>query len=173
MKPKAPNEHEDGLLEYLEDIIGTAELKPEIAEAAEKLETLQDERVLLLGRLRITEGKVKALEEQKAAAEEHIRLKNELARAHSLLLQFYLWVHFKEETKLKEGLVRAFSVPASGGRRLIFCLSVSSKVNSRRYAMRMRKSWRSTRISRSGTTTSRSWLRFVGSAFRDLVSVDC
>ena len=24
MKPKAPNEHEDGLLEYLEDIIGTS-----------------------------------------------------------------------------------------------------------------------------------------------------
>ena len=27
MKPKAPSEHEDGLLEYLEDIIGTSALK--------------------------------------------------------------------------------------------------------------------------------------------------
>ena len=27
MKPKAPNEHEDGLLEYLEDIIGTSKVK--------------------------------------------------------------------------------------------------------------------------------------------------
>jgi chromosome segregation ATPase len=27
MKPKAPSEHEDGLLEYLEDIIGTSSLK--------------------------------------------------------------------------------------------------------------------------------------------------
>ena len=26
MKPKAPNEHEDGLLEYLEDIIGTSKV---------------------------------------------------------------------------------------------------------------------------------------------------
>lgn len=27
MKPKAPNEHEDGLLEYLEDIIGTSKVR--------------------------------------------------------------------------------------------------------------------------------------------------
>jgi structural maintenance of chromosome 4 len=26
MKPKAPNDHEDGLLEYLEDIIGTSKV---------------------------------------------------------------------------------------------------------------------------------------------------
>lgn len=29
MKPKAPNEHEDGLLEYLEDIIGTSRVRLE------------------------------------------------------------------------------------------------------------------------------------------------
>ena len=27
MKPKAPNEHEDGLLEYLEDIVGTSRVE--------------------------------------------------------------------------------------------------------------------------------------------------
>ena len=31
MKPKAPNEHEDGLLEYLEDIVGTASVSPGIS----------------------------------------------------------------------------------------------------------------------------------------------
>ena len=105
MKPKAPTEHEDGLLEYLEDIIGTAELKPAIAEAATKLEEVQGERAHALNKLRITEGKKAALEEQKAAAEEHIRLKNELMRAKSHLLQFYLWASFKEERKLKEAKV--------------------------------------------------------------------
>lgn len=30
MKPKAPNEHEDGLLEYLEDIIGTSRVIPPV-----------------------------------------------------------------------------------------------------------------------------------------------
>nr|6QJ2_A Chain A, Smc4 [Thermochaetoides thermophila DSM 1495]6QJ4_C Chain C, Uncharacterized protein,Uncharacterized protein [Thermochaetoides thermophila DSM 1495] len=34
MKPKAANEHEDGLLEYLEDIIGTSKYKGPIEEAA-------------------------------------------------------------------------------------------------------------------------------------------
>src|SRR5690606_1409357 len=33
MKPKAQNEHEDGLLEYLEDIIGTSRYKQAIADA--------------------------------------------------------------------------------------------------------------------------------------------
>lgn len=27
MKPKAPTEHEDGLLEYLEDIVGTSQVR--------------------------------------------------------------------------------------------------------------------------------------------------
>ena len=105
MKPKAPTEHEDGLLEYLEDIIGTAEMKKPIEDAAQKLEELQ-ERVTRLNKLRITEGQKNALEEQKKAAEEHIRLKNELMRAHSLLLQFYLWEDFKQENRLKAAVVR-------------------------------------------------------------------
>jgi structural maintenance of chromosome 4 len=33
MKPKAANEHEDGLLEYLEDIIGTSCYKQPIEDA--------------------------------------------------------------------------------------------------------------------------------------------
>lgn len=31
MKPKAPTEHEDGLLEYLEDIIGTSRVGGAVA----------------------------------------------------------------------------------------------------------------------------------------------
>ncbi|KZV74095.1 RecF/RecN/SMC protein [Peniophora sp. CONT] len=103
MKPKAPTKHEDGLLEYLEDIIGTAELKPAIDEALTKLEELQEERTHKLNRLRITEGQKNALEEEKAAALEHIRLKNELMRAKSFLYQFYLSSCFKQEVKLNEG----------------------------------------------------------------------
>jgi structural maintenance of chromosome 4 len=40
MKPKAQNEHEDGLLEYLEDIIGTSSYKAPIEEALAQMETL-------------------------------------------------------------------------------------------------------------------------------------
>ena len=42
MKPKAANEHDDGLLEYLEDIIGTSKYKTPIEEAAVELERLNE-----------------------------------------------------------------------------------------------------------------------------------
>jgi len=42
MKPKAQNEHDDGLLEYLEDIIGTAKYKQPIENAAKEVETLNE-----------------------------------------------------------------------------------------------------------------------------------
>lgn len=36
MKPKAQTEHETGLLEYLEDIIGTDKYIPQLEEGAKK-----------------------------------------------------------------------------------------------------------------------------------------
>ena len=44
MKPKAPNEHEDGMLEYLEDIIGSSRFKEPIEELAKKVEELNEAR---------------------------------------------------------------------------------------------------------------------------------
>lgn len=43
MKPKAPTEHEDGLLEYLEDIIGTSKYKGAIEEALVKVDAHGEE----------------------------------------------------------------------------------------------------------------------------------
>jgi structural maintenance of chromosome 4 len=62
MKPKAPNEHEDGLLEYLEDIIGTSIYKVPIEEASEKLENLYEERSEKLNRTKIVEKEKQSLE---------------------------------------------------------------------------------------------------------------
>ena len=44
MKPKAPTEHEDGMLEYMEDIIGTNVYKEPIEELAKRVEELNDVR---------------------------------------------------------------------------------------------------------------------------------
>ena len=44
MKPKAPTEHEDGMLEYMEDIIGTSVYKVPIEELVKKVEELNDAR---------------------------------------------------------------------------------------------------------------------------------
>jgi structural maintenance of chromosome 4 len=44
MKPKAEDEHDSGLLEYLEDIIGTKHFVEKIAQAAGQLEEMSEER---------------------------------------------------------------------------------------------------------------------------------
>ena len=44
MKPKGTSEHDDGLLEYLEDIIGTAALKAPIEAVLADVERLGEER---------------------------------------------------------------------------------------------------------------------------------
>ena len=62
MKPKAQTEHEDGLLEYLEDIIGTTEYKPKIEAASELVEKFNDERGEKLNRLRVVEREKSSLE---------------------------------------------------------------------------------------------------------------
>jgi structural maintenance of chromosome 4 len=44
MKPKAVTEHDEGLLEYLEDIIGTNQYKEPIEEALGEMEKYSEER---------------------------------------------------------------------------------------------------------------------------------
>ena len=44
MKPKAQSEHSDGMLEFLEDIVGTSSLKEPIEELAKKVEELGEAR---------------------------------------------------------------------------------------------------------------------------------
>ncbi|KXN85768.1 Structural maintenance of chromosomes protein 4 [Leucoagaricus sp. SymC.cos] len=83
MKSKAPSEHEDGLLEYLEDIIGTSEYKQQIDDAFKALETHAEERVKALNRLKFVEREKANLEEEKREAENYLRMKNELVRAQS------------------------------------------------------------------------------------------
>lgn len=55
MKPKAVNEHEDGLLEYLEDIIGSNKYIGPIGEASAELEGLNDKRLEKVNRMKIAE----------------------------------------------------------------------------------------------------------------------
>jgi structural maintenance of chromosome 4 len=53
MKPKAANEHEEGLLEYLEDIIGTSKYKTPIEEALVEVDGLNEVMGEKKGRLGI------------------------------------------------------------------------------------------------------------------------
>ncbi|CUA72888.1 Structural maintenance of chromosomes protein 4 [Rhizoctonia solani] len=88
MKPKAPNEHEDGLLEYLEDIIGTSKFKEPIDKALAEADRLAEERGEKMARLKIVEKEKSKLEAEKQEAEAYLRDQNDLVRAQSKLWQF-------------------------------------------------------------------------------------
>ena len=44
MKPKAESEHDEGMLEYLEDIIGTNRFKEPVEQASKDVEELNEKR---------------------------------------------------------------------------------------------------------------------------------
>jgi structural maintenance of chromosome 4 len=90
MKAKAANEHEDGLLEYLEDIIGTSKYKTPIEEAATEVETLNDVCVEKNNRVQHVEKEKTALEDKKNKALAYIRDENELFMKQSALYQIYI-----------------------------------------------------------------------------------
>lgn len=62
MKPKAPTEHEDGLLEYLEDIIGTSRYKEPIEQAQVQVDQFNEQRGEKMNRLRLVEKEKSSLE---------------------------------------------------------------------------------------------------------------
>jgi structural maintenance of chromosome 4 len=90
MKPKAANEHDDGLLEYLEDIIGTSKYKTPIEESATEVETLNEVCVEKSGRVQHVEKERNALEDKKNKALAYIRDENDLTIKQSALYQVYI-----------------------------------------------------------------------------------
>lgn len=129
MKPKAPTEHEDGLLEYLEDIIGTSRYKAPIDEALVEMERLSEDRGDKLNRLRIVEREKNALEEKKREAEDYLRLQNEHVRALSRLWQWYLWKCLLNEEEFSKNIVG-------------FPYNCSLSVADIMHRAAMRRSWR-------------------------------
>ena len=90
MKPKAPSEHDDGLLEYLEDIIGTSKYKSPIEESATEVETLNEICAEKNARVQHVEKEKNGLEEKKNQALAYIRDENELTLKQSALYQVYI-----------------------------------------------------------------------------------
>ncbi|KAH9058282.1 RecF/RecN/SMC N terminal domain-containing protein [Lactarius vividus] len=106
MKPKAPSEHEDGLLEYLEDIIGTSQYKEPIETALVEMEGLTEDRTEKLSRLRLVEREKNSLEKEKREAENYLRLQNDHVRAQSTLYQFYIWRCLVNEKEAKQEIAQ-------------------------------------------------------------------
>ena len=87
MKPKAASPHEDGLLEYLEDIIGSNKLVPLIEESFKSMEELNEARASKLNALKAAEANVSALEGRKAEAESYLAAEAQLRTKRSALFQ--------------------------------------------------------------------------------------
>ncbi|KAG0768410.1 hypothetical protein G6F57_001793 [Rhizopus arrhizus] len=91
MKPKAKDNNDDGLLEYLEDIIGTSKYKTPIEEASVRLEALNEVRGEKVGRVKYVSREMEGMEEKKAEAENYLENENELAQRKNELYQIYLY----------------------------------------------------------------------------------
>ena len=101
MKPKAANEHDDGLLEYLEDIIGTAKYKTPIEEAVVESESLNEVCVEKQSRVQHVEKEKNGLEDRKNKALAYIQDENELAEKQSALYQIYI-AECEDNTKVTD-----------------------------------------------------------------------
>ncbi|GAA5891007.1 hypothetical protein JCM6882_008881, partial [Rhodosporidiobolus microsporus] len=87
MPPKGRTASEEGLLEYLEDIIGTADYKPLIETAVEEVERMGEERQVVLGRVKLVEREKGALEDRKKSADAYLRDQVHLVSFQSRLYQ--------------------------------------------------------------------------------------
>ncbi|CAO3607107.1 unnamed protein product [Mucor fragilis] len=89
MKAKAKDGSDDGLLEYLEDIIGTSKYKEPIEQANAKLEVLNEERAEKLSRVKYVSREMDGMEDKKAEAENYLQNENELVKKKNELYQIY------------------------------------------------------------------------------------
>ncbi|XP_047539287.1 structural maintenance of chromosomes protein 4 [Vanessa atalanta] len=90
MKPKGLTEHESGMLEYLEDIIGTSRYKEPIEKLAIKVEEYSEMRKEKLNRVRLVEQEKQKLETPMREAVELMNLTNVALRTRNTLLQKYI-----------------------------------------------------------------------------------
>jgi len=91
MKPKSQGPHDEGFLEYLEDIIGSNQYVEKIEEASKELEVLNEKRSGIVQRVKLAEKEKDSLESAKNEAEAFMMKEAELykwqEKASELALQ--------------------------------------------------------------------------------------
>uniref|UniRef100_A0A8D3DZU1 Structural maintenance of chromosomes 4 n=1 Tax=Scophthalmus maximus TaxID=52904 RepID=A0A8D3DZU1_SCOMX len=90
MKPKGQTEHDEGMLEYLEDIIGSCRLKEPIQTLSRRIEQLNEQRGEKLNRVKLVEKEKNALEGERKKAVEFLTLENDIFKHKSQLCQYYV-----------------------------------------------------------------------------------
>ena len=108
MAPKGKNENDEGLLEYLEDIIGSNKYVEQANLAAEKVEQLTEVRQEKLNRVKAAEKEKDGLAGAKVEAEALVGKDREIRRKKNILYQIYA-MHAENEgedaTEERTGLV--------------------------------------------------------------------
>uniref|UniRef100_A0A8B9BJD0 Structural maintenance of chromosomes protein n=1 Tax=Anser brachyrhynchus TaxID=132585 RepID=A0A8B9BJD0_9AVES len=91
MKPKGQTEHDEGMLEYLEDLIGSARLKEPIQTLCRRVEVLNEQRGEKLNRIKMVEKEKDALEADKNKAIEFLSLENKMFKEKNKICQYYIY----------------------------------------------------------------------------------
>ena len=102
MPPKGKTESDEGLLEYLEDIIGSSKFVEATNEAAEKVDSLSEVRQEKLNRVKAVEREKENLEGAKQEAEALLGKEREIRRKQNILYQVNAMRADKESIKFSE-----------------------------------------------------------------------
>ncbi|GBM50318.1 Structural maintenance of chromosomes protein 4 [Araneus ventricosus] len=102
MKPKGLTDQETGMLEYIEDIIGSSRFINAIQHFHTKVEEANERRVEKLNQLKIVEKERADAEKPRAKAMEYLRLANKLALLENSALQAQLAITMRDEKQLNE-----------------------------------------------------------------------
>jgi len=87
MKPKAENDGESGMLEFLEDIIGTTRLKAPLQKINSRVNELNELRAEKINRCKLVQKEKDALESVKNEAITYLKMENSLMRKQKCLYE--------------------------------------------------------------------------------------
>lgn len=87
MKCKGEKEGETGMLEYLEDIIGTSRYKKPLAQVFERTEVLSEKTAEKLNRLKLVQNEMDQLKEPMEEAVKFLKTENTIVRSKNLIFQ--------------------------------------------------------------------------------------
>ena len=102
MKPKSNDISNPGLLEYLEDIIGSNQYKQKIESLEEEYTQLVDMQADRQERVRINEEDLEKLDDSKNTAIEYVRKEKECFQLRNVSLQIHRNIANKEIMEIEE-----------------------------------------------------------------------
>ena len=116
MKPKGQTPHEEGLLEYLEDIIGSNRFLEQIDEMSKVLDGLNEKRIEKVNRMKIAERERDSLLESKEEATQYLEKDREVKMHNNILYQAYVAINtenIEELSKKQEGALERLALEKS------------------------------------------------------------